>query len=208
MSGPTSHTGPCSTGSPPRSSQRPDDMFSARCHAFDRKRPMTSLKTYRLSGWGGWRGRGSTGEGSTAEGSTAPLRAKRRNGPAVRRVLSRRPKPAWTVISLGALLPVPSSSPPADSAGRVIVCCLALLRTRFTWPPVLPRTPVGSYPTLSALPAAANHGRRSTLCCTFSRVAPGGRYPPFSPAEPGRSSARRRKRRVTQPSTGPFHVPV
>ena len=28
------------------------------------------------------------------------------------------------------------------------------------------------------------------LCCTFSRVAPGGRYPPPCSAEPGRSSAR------------------
>ncbi|MCU1514516.1 MAG: hypothetical protein JWO10_1606 [Microbacteriaceae bacterium] len=30
---------------------------------------------------------------------------------------------------------------------------------------------------------------RSTLCCTFSRVAPGGCYPPSCPVEPGRSSA-------------------
>src|SRR5690606_16454232 len=56
--------------------------------------------------------------------------------------------------------------------------------------PVSPRTPVGSYPTLSALPVVACRDRRSTLCCTFSRVTPGGCYPPFSPAEPGRSSAR------------------
>lgn len=111
-------------------------------------------------------------------------------GRIIRRVLSRRPKPTLTVISLGTLLPVPSSGLPEDSAGRVIILCLALLRTRFTWPPVLPRTPVVSYTTLSALPEAASHPWRSTLCCTFSRVAPGGRYPPFSPAEPGRSSAR------------------
>ena len=73
MSGPTSHTGPCSTGSPPRSSQRSDDMFSARCHAFDRKRPMTSLKTYRLSGWGG-------GGAEAARERAAPHRCARREG--------------------------------------------------------------------------------------------------------------------------------
>lgn len=111
-------------------------------------------------------------------------------GRIIRRVLSRRPKPTLTVISLGELLPVPSSGLPEDSAGRVIILCLALLRTRFTWPPVSPRAPVVSYTTLSALPGVASHSGRSTLCCTFSRVTPGGRYPPFSPAEPGRSSAR------------------
>lgn len=95
-----------------------------------------------------------------------------------------------TVIYLGLPLPALSSNLPEDSAGRVIILCLVLLRTRFTWPPVLPRTPVVSYTTLSALPTTASCGRRSTLCCTFSRVTPGGRYPPFSPAEPGRSSAR------------------
>ncbi len=95
-----------------------------------------------------------------------------------------------TTISLRMPLPTPSSGLPEDSAGRFNILCLALLRTRFTWPPVLPRAPVVSYTTLSALPTMASHGRRSTLCCTFSRVAPGGCYPPFSPAEPGRSSAR------------------
>ena len=36
------------------------------------------------------------------------------------------------------------------------------------------RPAVGSYPTLSPLPLAG----RSTLCGTFPRLAPGGRYPP------------------------------
>ena len=31
---------------------------------------------------------------------------------------------------------------------------------------------------------------RSAFCCTFSRIAPGGCYPPSCPVEPGRSSAR------------------
>ncbi len=35
---------------------------------------------------------------------------------------------------------------------------------------------VGSYPTLSPLPAAS--GWRSALCGTFPRLSPGGRYPP------------------------------
>ena len=51
-------------------------------------------------------------------------------GRIIRRVLSLLSE--VTVISLGALLPVPSSGLPEHSAGRVIVLCLALLRTRFT----------------------------------------------------------------------------
>ncbi len=39
--------------------------------------------------------------------------------------------------------------------------------------------------------------RRSTLCCTFSRVTPGGCYPPFPSVQPGRSSARSRATRST-----------
>jgi len=44
---------------------------------------------------------------------------------------------------------------------------------------------------------------RSTLCCTFSRVAPGGCYPPSCPAEPGRSSAvvSNRRDRLADPFT-------
>lgn len=38
----------------------------------------------------------------------------------------------WTVISLGDTLPCRSSGLPEDSASRVNILCLALLRARFT----------------------------------------------------------------------------
>ncbi len=128
-------------------------------------------------------------------------------GRIIRRVLSRTgpAAEAVTVISLGALSPVPSSGLPEDSAGRVIILCLALLRTRFTWPPVSPRAPVVSYTTLSPLPDPASRFGRSALCCTFSRVAPGGRYPPSSPAEPGRSSVRSPLARRRHATVSPTH---
>lgn len=101
----------------------------------------------------------------------------------------------WTVISLGDTLPCRSSGLPGDSASRVVIPCLALLRTRFTWRVVSPRPPVVSYTTLSPLPRrplrqARGPMRRSALCGTVSRIAPGGCYPPSCPVEPGRSSAR------------------
>ncbi len=104
-------------------------------------------------------------------------------------------EPVCAVISLGLPLPTGSSGLPEDSASSVNVFCLALLRARFTWPPVSPRAPVVSYTTLSPLPCSASRIRRSTLCCTFSRVAPGGRYPPLCSVQPGRSSAQMPKHR-------------
>ena len=47
------------------------------------------------------------------------------------------------------------------------------------------RPPVGSYPTISPLPA---RGRRCHFCGTFLRVTPTGRYPAPCSSEPGLSS--------------------
>jgi len=59
-------------------------------------------------------------------------------GRPVRRVLFGSAAPS-TVISLGDALPRRSSGLPGDSASRVIIPCLALLRTRFTVRVVSPR---------------------------------------------------------------------
>jgi len=48
---------------------------------------------------------------------------------------------------------------------------------------------VRSYRTLSPLPAHPKVSRRSSLCCTFRRLAPPRRYLAFCPMEPGLSSA-------------------
>ncbi len=53
-------------------------------------------------------------------------------------------------------------------AGRVTTAPGGLLHHRFT---------------------LTGRSRRSAFCCTVSRIAPGGRYPPPCPVEPGRSSA-------------------
>ena len=60
-------------------------------------------------------------------------------GRPVRRVLSGGANASWMVISLGDTLPCRSSGLPGDSAGRVIIPCLALLRTRFAVRVVSPR---------------------------------------------------------------------
>ncbi len=58
---------------------------------------------------------------------------------------------------------------------------------------------VGSYPTVSPLPVPGCPGhRRSTLCCAIPRLAPGGRYPPPRPEEPGLSSSTHPEGRSTR----------
>ena len=69
--------------------------------------------------------------------------------------------------------------------------CLALLLTGFAEPMRSPAPLVGSYPTVSPLPAAraeARRRRRSALCCTVRRITPPGRYPASCPVESGLSS--------------------
>lgn len=81
-------------------------------------------------------------------------------GRPVRRVLFQGPSRGLpsTAISLGDTLPCRSSGLPEDSASRVNILCLTLLRTRFTWQAVSPRPPVVSYSTLSPLPHAPERG--------------------------------------------------
>ena len=65
---------------------------------------------------------------------------------------------------------------------------LVLLRAGFTWPGMSPCPPVGSYPTVSPLPAGPKPDRRSAFCCTFRGSLPLGvtqrsalRSPDFPP---------------------------
>jgi len=68
---------------------------------------------------------------------------------------------------------------------------LALLQVGFTLPRRVTTRAVRSYRTLSPLPANNVCGR-STLCCTFRRLAPPRRYLAPCPVEPGLSSRRQR----------------
>ena len=93
-----------------------------------------------------------------------------------------------------------SSNLPGGQTSRTDSCvpkhtpfCLVLLPMRFTQPARSTRPLVRSYRTLSPLPRKpklhfAITLRRSTLCCTCSVLADGGRYPPSCPVEPGLSS--------------------
>ena len=65
---------------------------------------------------------------------------------------------------------------------------LVLLRVGFTMPQPVASCAVRSYRTLSPLPALLRMLRRSTLCCTFRRLAPPRRYLALCPMEPGLSS--------------------
>jgi len=62
--------------------------------------------------------------------------------------------------------------------------------------------PVRSYRTFSPLPARRSGLGRYIFCGTFPGVAPGGRYPPPCPLEPGLSSIRSSGRR---PPARPIH---
>jgi hypothetical protein len=63
-------------------------------------------------------------------------------------------------------------------------------------------TPVVSYTAVSPLPQPRL--RRSVLCGTVSRIAPGGCYPPPCPVEPGRSSACHGEPCTTRSSSRPI----
>ena len=86
-------------------------------------------------------------------------------GRPVRRVLSGGEAP-WTVIYLGDTLPCRSSGLPGDSAGRVNIPCLTLLRARFTERIASPRPLVVSYTTVSPLP-----GRAPAVCSLWHCLA-------------------------------------
>ena len=112
-----------------------------------------------------------------------------------------------TVISLGVRSLVPSSSLPAASVSR-----RAVSRRLFGLAPIgvyravsVARHAVGSYPTVSPLPAVAR--RRSDFCGTVRRwpLAPPAprRYLAICPLEPGLSSMHSR---ASRPS-GRLHSP-
>jgi hypothetical protein len=111
----------------------------------------------------------------------------------VGRVLCSRSRGA-AVIHLGLPLPATSCGLPASirraafnrSRREPLAPLLTLLRVGFTEPPQSPATLVVSYTTVSPLPPLAR--RRSVLCGTVPRVAPGRRYRPPCPVEPGPSS--------------------
>src|SRR5947207_7778708 len=111
----------------------------------------------------------------------------------VGRVLCARLRGA-AVIHLGLPLPAASCGLPA-SIGRAaldrsrrepLAPLLTLLRVGFTEPPQSPAALVVSYTTVSPLPRLTPG--RSAFCGTVPRVAPGRRYRPPCPVEPGPSS--------------------
>jgi hypothetical protein len=118
--------------------------------------------------------------------------AREANGPTVRRVLSRadwvlhqsphRRPSIYDVRCRTPLAVYPETGRAARNAS-----CLTLLQARFTQPARSLGLLVVSYTTVSPLPKARGP-RRSAFCCTFSRIAPGGCYPPPCSVEPGRSS--------------------
>src|SRR5450755_4022133 len=117
--------------------------------------------------------------------------AREANGPTVRRVLSRhcclRRPSIYDVRCRTPLAVYPETGRATRNAS-----CLTLLRARFTQPARSLGLLVVSYTTVSPLPPCVACRKRtqwrSAFCCTFSRIAPGGCYPPPCSMEPGRSS--------------------
>ena len=136
----------------------------------------------------------------------------KRMGRLIRRVLSARHRQrrctCWTAIYLGTTLPQPSSGLPGNSAG-------SLKRSLSDLAPdeVYPAGPItraaGGLLHHRFTLTCRRGGRRSAFCCTFSRIAPGGCYPPSCSAEPGRSSASAPVSRTADDATVlPTHSPV
>ena len=122
-----------------------------------------------------------------------------------------------TAISLGTTLPQPSSGLPGNSGGPVKRSLSDLAPGE-----VYPASPITRAPggllhhrfTLTDLhvPRKVRSSRRSALCCTFSRITPGGCYPPPCPVVPGRSSASGTHSKRMRPGrrdrlAGPFAPP-
>ena len=99
-----------------------------------------------------------------------------------------------TTMTLGPPLPTASNALPGgpNDAGRVFPPYSGFLPVRFTKPRRSPAPLVRSYRTVSPLPRCCPKTAkgRSTLCCTSSGLAAGGRYPPPCPMESGLSSPR------------------
>ncbi|GAB3131016.1 hypothetical protein GCM10027057_00980 [Marisediminicola antarctica] len=112
-----------------------------------------------------------------------------------------------TAIYLGTTLPQPSSGLPGNSAGSLKRSLSDLAPGEVYLADRSPESLVVSYTTVSPLPGA--DPGRFTLCCTVSRIAPGGCYPPPCPVEPGRSSASAgflAEPQMTRPSCRPIRM--
>jgi hypothetical protein len=103
---------------------------------------------------------------AVAGGLERPTRRSERRGPR-RRVL--RPFPAYmALLQVGLAVPGPSPAP--------------------RWALTPPFHPCLIPSTRPGEPGRAQGHRRFALCCAVPGLAPGGRYPPPCPGEPGRSS--------------------
>lgn len=104
-----------------------------------------------------------------------------------------------TAIPLGLTLPQASSSLPGNSASSLTVSLLGLAPSEVYLADRITTITGGLlHHPFTLTPRQAVW--RSTLCCTCSRVTPGGRYPPLCSVEPGRSST---PLPVPQPSSRP-----
>ena len=132
-----------------------------------------------------------------------------RTGRPVGRVLSRVLSAPGATIHLGRPLPAASSGLPACSGGqpsnarasgaRLGTGLLDLAPGGVCRAGPVTRTAGGLLHHRFTLTAPAReHGRRSVLCGTVPRVAPGGCWPPPCPVEPGPSSAAPSRRSVTR----------
>src|SRR3990170_4730039 len=99
------------------------------------------------------------------------------SSPPVSRILCR-PKPV-TIICLGSPLPDELDAANPGRNGRATLSLLGLAPGGVCRSARSPGSLVGSYPTVSPLPATGRNRllRRSALCCTVRRVAPPGGYP-------------------------------
>src|SRR5215472_1949603 len=176
----SSHMLPLTTWPPAGYQRRPDSAALARS-------PMTTARSW-------------------SDASGVPTARARRKGQ-VRRAageLACRPGSVTrsrgsAAIHLGLSLPAASCGLPASSGGPPSIAragavplsrrraLLTLLRVGFTEPPGSLRALVVSYTAVSPLPPGVAR-RRSVFCGTIPRVAPGRRYRPPCPAEPGPSS--------------------
>ena len=120
--------------------------------------------------------------------ASAPCGASGRDGRKWRsrpisRVLS------WTVIPLGASSPIRSSNLPGPDAGSAIRSLFGLAPGGVCRTGLLPDSRCALTAPFHPCHASRRTVRRSTLCCTFRRLAPPRRYLAPCPVEPGLSSA-------------------
>ena len=154
----------------------------------------------------------SSARPSSARISSARIKAQpgraRRMGRLIRRVLSLPKK--WTAIYLRCTLPHTSSGLPGNWASSRERSLSDLAPGEVYKAGPITRAPGGLLHrrfTLTPENALLRVRWRSTLCCTVSRIAPGGGYPPPCSVEPGRSSSSAlplRDPRMTRPSCRPI----